>query len=140
MDKKIKKYIYIRDEGKCFHCGKKLEINQVNIDHYQPKSKDGVDDYFNLVLSCKRCNKYKGTTIPKDYREIQIKLLKKAVEDRKIMSSIPRLKYNQLVEMVEAINNIKVINNQIVFVSEYNIFFVKNNNIYKTQKMRGDII
>ena len=134
MDKKTKKYIYIRDEGKCFHCGKKLEINQVNIDHYQPKSKGGPNDYYNLVLSCKKCNKYKGITIPKDYRKVQSELFKKAVEDRKITSSISRLKYNQLVEMVETINNIKMINNQIVFVSKDNIFFVKNNNIYKIQK------
>jgi CRISPR/Cas system Type II protein with McrA/HNH and RuvC-like nuclease domain len=134
MDKKTKKYIFIRDEGKCFHCGKKLEINQVNIDHYQPKSKGGVDDYFNLVLSCKKCNKYKGTTIPKDYRGIQIKFLKKAVKDRKIMSSISKMKYNQLVELVEVINDIKMINNQIVFVSKDNYFFIKNNNIYKIQK------
>ncbi len=84
MDRRVKKYIYLRDGGHCYHCGKDLKINQVNIDHYNPKSKGGSNDDFNLVLSCRKCNKYKRSMVPMDIDAVNILLMKQAFQDGRI--------------------------------------------------------
>jgi len=74
-----KKYIYERDKGICTFCGRELLLRQISLDHYLPKSKGGPDDIFNLVLSCKKCNEYKKSRIPPDYKDKIIELFKKVL-------------------------------------------------------------
>ena len=51
-------------EGRCFYCMVFLNSRYWEIDHLWPKKLKGVDDLFNLVASCKKCNKRKATQNP----------------------------------------------------------------------------
>jgi len=50
----------------CFYCHRRgtwdhdPDHNPWNIDHLEPWSKGGADDFSNYVLSCRRCNIQKG--------------------------------------------------------------------------------
>ena len=129
MDKKIKKYIYVRDKEKCYHCGKGLKISQVNNDHYFPKSKGGSDSYHNLVLSCKKCNKYKSNTVPKDWKAVNIKLFKRAYKDKKMDIALSKVKYNDLLDKISEVDNIKMENRKAIFYNNQIKIEVKDNKI-----------
>ncbi|NBC05683.1 MAG: hypothetical protein GVY26_00640 [Bacteroidetes bacterium] len=47
---------------RCEFCGvsEKDTGGQLSIDHYQPKSKGGSDNFSNLIYCCARCNLYKS--------------------------------------------------------------------------------
>ena len=43
--------------GNCYYCGLPLyDAVAIHIDHLIPKAKGGVDDKYNLVLTCNFCN------------------------------------------------------------------------------------
>ncbi len=71
----------------CFYCGKKLEGQQVHVDHFIPWSYIFEDELWNFVLSCSDCNCNKLDSLaPKRYTE-------KIIERNKIhRSKIPELK------------------------------------------------
>lgn len=53
---------------KCYYCGRPLQNHSPypyyaapSVDHYEPISKGGTDDDYNLVLCCHACNITKGT-------------------------------------------------------------------------------
>ena len=53
----------------CGYCGKIVEVSKSDfeIDHFIPKSlaKNKINDYSNLVYSCKQCNRKKINGLPK---------------------------------------------------------------------------
>lgn len=62
-------YIYDKNNGCCWHCGKKLSFKNYGIigarggwevDHSNPLSRGGTDYFRNLVPSCIPCNRSKG--------------------------------------------------------------------------------
>ncbi|SET59539.1 HNH endonuclease [Natronincola peptidivorans] len=128
--KKINKsYIYERDERKCYFCEKPLPFQQTSLDHYLPKSRGGPNDIYNIVLSCKRCNKYKKSAVPKDYEEVIIALFKQGVKDRKIIAV--NIKLQKILEDIEAIHRIEEIGDYVVFQSNNKRVYVKHNKIVK---------
>jgi hypothetical protein len=56
--------VYIRDNGQCQYCGKKLGKHEFTLDHVVPLCQSGKDEWTNLVLSCKPCNGYKDDMTP----------------------------------------------------------------------------
>ena len=61
--------IYERYKFTCQYCGLDASKNfetwwhaNLNIDHIQPKSRGGTNDETNLVVACRACNLYKGST------------------------------------------------------------------------------
>jgi len=128
--KTLKSYIYERDNRKCRFCGQKLLFKQVSLDHYLPRSKSGPDDVFNLVLSCRKCNKFKKSTIPNDYQETFINLWQKGVED-KVISSKLKIKHDDLISLVQEVNKLEDINKYVVFQSPDYRFYTQNNQIIK---------
>lgn len=58
------KYLYKKYEGLCQICGNHFPQNQLTIEHIKPKSKGGDNDYFNLTLTCVKCNSRKGSIFP----------------------------------------------------------------------------
>jgi hypothetical protein len=46
--------------GSCFYCKKKLNHNEVTVDHVQPAAIGGTKLIQNLVIACKPCNSSKG--------------------------------------------------------------------------------
>lgn len=138
MEKKsLKKYIYERDERKCWFCEKALFFRQMTLDHYLPRSSKGPDEVYNLVSCCQKCNKEKKDYIPDDYEEVLIKLFKKAVKDKKIGFSKKLITYPKLIEIVEEVDRIEAINNQVVFQSLTHRIYVLDHRIIKIIKLGG---
>lgn len=133
--KNEKKYIYMRDNGICHFCGKELSFKQISLDHYLPKSKGGPDDTFNLVCSCKGCNKYKKSSVPDDYKEMILDLFKKAVRDGKITGAGIKIKKKELIRLTDQVIKIEKIGTCLVFQSNTHRFYVKNNTIYKIVRL-----
>lgn len=68
--------IFIRDDYTCQYCGKKLNREELTLDHVYPKSRLGPDIWENLVTCCKECNQKKANKTPK---EAKMKLLKRPI-------------------------------------------------------------
>lgn len=66
--------VYLRDNGVCQYCGCTRERKDMNIDHVIPLSKDGPNDWTNVVLSCVSCNTRKAN---KSLQEVGFKLTRK---------------------------------------------------------------
>lgn len=49
---------------KCFYCGKTLNPNKIDVDHFVPWSFIKDDNLWNLVLSCPSCNRSKNDRLP----------------------------------------------------------------------------
>lgn len=69
FDKGKKEKILHKSKGVCAHCGKKLELETMTVDHVIPLSKGGTNELKNLVALCENCNKDKSNYIvdPEDY-------------------------------------------------------------------------
>ena len=135
MDKRTKRYIYLRDEGKCHHCGKSVDFDKVNIDHYYPRSKGGTDDYFNLVLSCKRCNKYKGCMVPKDIDQVNLLLMIRAIQDEQVSVGVKGLKPSELLEMAQQSVTIERVDaKQTRFEGTRGKFVIKENCVVRIER------
>lgn len=132
-----KRYIYMRDGGRCYFCGKELLFKQISLDHYLPKSKGGPNDSFNLVCSCRRCNKYKKSSVPEDYKDVLMELLKKAVEDGQITSI--GIKKRELTWLINEVYRLEAIGEYTVFQSSSNRFYVRNNKIDKIVNVQTKI-
>ena len=70
--------IYERYKFTCQYCGLDASKNfetwwhaNLNIDHIQPKSRGGTNDETNLVVACRACNLYKGSTPCRSLDEAQ---------------------------------------------------------------------
>src|SRR4030042_1256243 len=53
--------LYNEFDGHCTYCGGKFNTDEVNeVQHLLPRSRFNFDNYFNLTLSCRDCNRKKG--------------------------------------------------------------------------------
>ena len=82
-----RKNVCIRDDNTCQYCNVQLPCSDLTIDHINPRSKGGGNEWTNLVACCRRCNQRKGARTPKEagmslkrkptkphYTEIKIKI------------------------------------------------------------------
>jgi len=85
--------IFVRDDGKCQFCGKKLSYQKggFTFDHLHPKSKGGDKDWYNIVIACHHCNHKKAnksledsglTLIRKPYKPLAQELRNKSIKIR----------------------------------------------------------
>ena len=58
-----RKSLFLRDSGTCQYCGTRLSLKSCTIDHITPKSKGGIHEWKNVVLSCTKCNQKKGSKL-----------------------------------------------------------------------------
>lgn len=129
--KSIKSYIYERDGRRCHFCTKRLEFHQASLDHYLPKSKGGTNDIFNLILSCKKCNKLKKSSIPTDFEQVMIELFKIGVRDGVIKACLPQFSREEIQSIVQNVDRIEAINSHVVFQGRNHRLYVKENRIVK---------
>lgn len=61
--------IYNRYAGHCAYCGKKIEFDDMTIDHILPQSKGGKDTPENTVPACQLCNNQKADRSVEEFRE-----------------------------------------------------------------------
>ncbi|KAJ48979.1 hypothetical protein BD780_000658 [Clostridium tetanomorphum] len=128
---KNKYYIYTRDNGKCYYCGKNLKYNNITLDHFLPKSKKGTTDIFNLVTCCKFCNKLKGNRIPENYEETILQLFLKAVDDNYILGSGLKVSQKDLKSDLVKVTKLEGLTDYFIFQSLEKRFYVKNNRVFK---------
>lgn len=53
--------------NKCAYCGKRLTLENITLDHFVPLKRGGPKGALNTLLSCKKCNSYKGKAHPARY-------------------------------------------------------------------------
>lgn len=129
--KSIKRYLFERENHRCWFCNKELKFRQISLDHYLPKSAQGPEEIFNYVLSCKGCNKLKRNQIPDDYPEIWISLFQKAFKDKKISISDAKLEFTNVAQIIAGINRLEALNDYVVLQSANYRIYVQNNKIKK---------
>ena len=52
--------IFERDAYRCVYCGEQFPIEELTIDHVEPRVRGGDRSDGNLVTACKACNTLKG--------------------------------------------------------------------------------
>lgn len=61
-----RKNIYHHYKNRCCYCGKRYDTSKLNLDHVIPRSKGGMTNWSNIVLSCIPCNQKKRNRTPKE--------------------------------------------------------------------------
>jgi 5-methylcytosine-specific restriction endonuclease McrA len=64
---KLRRGIYLREEGRCFYCREEVRLQDAVLDHVVPVFEGGDHTYRNVVLSCFRCNASKAARSAKDF-------------------------------------------------------------------------
>ncbi len=54
---------------RCVYCGNRRIARNIEIDHIIPLERGGLDDESNLQVTCRRCNRSKGSQTDKEFRE-----------------------------------------------------------------------
>ena len=54
----------VGNEGKCYYCQVKLDLELATMDHIVPLSRGGETTKGNIVVSCKMCNTKKADLTP----------------------------------------------------------------------------
>jgi 5-methylcytosine-specific restriction endonuclease McrA len=52
--------IFARDQYRCVYCGRVFPIEELTLDHVQPRARAGDRSAGNLVTACRGCNVLKG--------------------------------------------------------------------------------
>lgn len=58
--------LFVRDNGQCGYCLRRLNLQDSTIDHIIPRSRGGKHIWENLILCCKKCNTKKGNKLPQE--------------------------------------------------------------------------
>lgn len=61
--RQFRQHIFEEWGWKCAYCDRQLTEDTATIDHVLPKHKGGQNVKHNMVCSCSRCNKNKGSTL-----------------------------------------------------------------------------
>ena len=65
--RKFRQSIFEAWEWKCAYCDKDLDVKSATIDHIVPKFKGGHNVKSNMVCSCSKCNRSKGSVLLEDW-------------------------------------------------------------------------
>ena len=65
--RKFRQSIFESWEWKCAYCDKDLDTKSATIDHIVPKFKGGHNVKSNMICSCSKCNRSKGSVLLEDW-------------------------------------------------------------------------
>lgn len=66
---KLRSFVFSRSNGECVYCGAKA----TEVDHIIPRANRGTNSVYNLVASCRACNKKKSNLSLKDFGKLMNK-------------------------------------------------------------------
>ncbi|MCG3139060.1 MAG: hypothetical protein HJJLKODD_02938 [Phycisphaerae bacterium] len=72
--------IFARDSNRCQYCGRKFPTTELSLDHVVPRSRNGPNNWENVVCCCLRCNVKKGGRTPE---EAHMKLITPPVKPKR---------------------------------------------------------
>lgn len=128
-----KKYIYLREQQRCYYCQKSLKLGQVTLDHFQPRSKGGSYDYFNLVCACMRCNRFKRSNVPDDVASVQLALFHQAVTDGKIICAVARVNRKQFLAYAETVHTVTCLEGESIAKGERFVLHLRDNKVIRIE-------
>ena len=75
MKQELRKQVWNKYDKHCAYCGKLLEYNDMQVDHYWPHRNGMIpkkfsDKFDNLMPSRRRCNHYKRAWPPEEFRRL----------------------------------------------------------------------
>jgi 5-methylcytosine-specific restriction endonuclease McrA len=76
VDSEKIRQVFLRSNGNCFYCKKRINWRSFTIDHKRSKSKGGTNHANNLVVSCKKCNERKWSLSVKEFKRRLIRWVK----------------------------------------------------------------
>ena len=65
--RKFRQSIFESWEWKCAYCDKELDTKSATIEHIVPKFKGGHNVKSNMICSCSKCNRSKGSVLLEDW-------------------------------------------------------------------------
>ena len=65
--RKFRQSIFESWEWKCAYCDKEVDTKSATIDHIIPKFKGGHNVKSNMICSCSKCNRSKGSVLLEDW-------------------------------------------------------------------------
>ena len=65
--RKFRQSIFESWKWKCAYCDKELDTKSATIDHIVPKFKGGHNVKSNMICSCSKCNRSKGSVLLEDW-------------------------------------------------------------------------
>lgn len=71
FSKAVRQSVYEKYGGRCAYCGRKIEYNDMQVDHFVAKrvcNESGSDDFSNLMPACRMCNHYKRANSLETFR------------------------------------------------------------------------
>lgn len=71
--------VFKRDNFKCMYCGCVPGVEELTLDHVNPRAAGGISQWENLVCACVRCNKRKSARTPE---QAGMSLLRKPVQPK----------------------------------------------------------
>ena len=71
LSKKIRFEVFKRDKFTCQYCGSSAPDVILEVDHIKPVAEGGKNELFNLITSCRDCNRGKGKRKLDDNTEVQ---------------------------------------------------------------------
>lgn len=74
--------IYNKYNGHCAYCGKKIEFDDMTIDHIVATSKGGSNDLTNTIPSCQLCNNQKADRTVEEFRTFLEKITETLDENK----------------------------------------------------------
>lgn len=101
LSKKTRFEVFKRDSFTCQYCGKSAPDVILEVDHIIPVAQGGTDDLFNLITSCRDCNRGKGKRMLSDKTTIE----KQKAELDKLNKRREQLE--MLVEWREELSNVE---------------------------------
>lgn len=67
----------LAEDPHCRYCGCPLSHSQASAEHRVPRSRGGATTRENITLSCRRCNRWKGSRTPAEFAELLRRILER---------------------------------------------------------------
>ena len=77
--KLTRRNVFERDKFTCQYCSKKMDSEDLNLDHVIPRHYGGKTTWENIVCSCIKCNSRKANRLP---HEAHMRLIRKPVRPK----------------------------------------------------------